>query len=102
MPATRMGTMLDGERDALDELASHVIQWFTDKVFKRRRLSVDEITHVLRSVAYHCRTISSVELPYSIWQEYWREAGLSAFHGKQIYDEACSAGIVDEVEPYSK
>lgn len=91
--------LLDGAPEALDALASHVITWFVDKVSRRQHMKADETTYMLRAVAGRTSTIASVNLPYSIWLDCAHQAGLADFHGKQLYHEAHSAGIIDDVDP---
>lgn len=102
LPDEQVDAMLDGRLDALDALAGRFIEWFTDKVTKRRRVPEDQISYVLQAVSRHATAMSSAELPYGLWRESSRQAGLSDLVGTHLYREARSAGLIEEVSLFQR
>ena len=88
--------LLNGEPKALDALSHHVIAWFIDKVTKRRHIEPEEIMEILLKVASRTELVSRVELSFAIWRECACQVVSIDTVGKHLYDEALSAGIIEQ------
>ena len=91
--------LLDGQREALDMLAFHLIEWFTDKVRKRKQLEDEDTIFLLQAVAVKAEAFKSVELPYSLWRESLNGAGFDDRMSMKLYREAQEAGLMKRLDP---
>ena len=93
--------ILDGNPNALGQLAKIFVNRFCQKVIYRERIfeqRVDRVQAVLYSIAQHCSTRGNILYEYqSDWATpSFRDGYVNSIEAKRLYSEALSGGLITE------
>lgn len=93
---TMQSRVLDGEVNALKQLASHFLRWFCSKMWARgTRIRNDDVKEVLKVIAHHCDPHRSPQYQNKDWVDHAsRTPYMNSKQAESLFEEALSAGLI--------